>query len=201
MRESDDEPESEHPNAIETRYNGYKFRSRLEARWAVFFDTLGLSWRYEPQGFEIGPNQRYLPDFYLLEVGVRGTDTSGTWVEIKGELDGSAGSSNEDETLAQFIETVDEPVALLTNRPGNGDGEWNYVHEPLDSGAVWDNHMLFMKCENNRCDRVKYEFKESNYMTCEQCGATCTHEHPSINEAIENARSARFEHGESPDTA
>ena len=24
---------------IETTYNGYKFRSRLEARWAVFFDS------------------------------------------------------------------------------------------------------------------------------------------------------------------
>ena len=28
--------------AIETEYNGYKFRSRLEARWAVFFDALGV---------------------------------------------------------------------------------------------------------------------------------------------------------------
>jgi hypothetical protein len=25
--------------AIETHYKGYRFRSRLEARWAVFFDT------------------------------------------------------------------------------------------------------------------------------------------------------------------
>ena len=28
--------------AIETIYNGYKFRSRLEARWAVFFDEAGI---------------------------------------------------------------------------------------------------------------------------------------------------------------
>lgn len=27
---------------IETHYNGYRFRSRLEARWAVFFDALGI---------------------------------------------------------------------------------------------------------------------------------------------------------------
>lgn len=26
--------------AIQTEYNGYLFRSRLEARWAVFFDAL-----------------------------------------------------------------------------------------------------------------------------------------------------------------
>ena len=26
---------------IETHYNGYRFRSRLEARWAVFFEAMG----------------------------------------------------------------------------------------------------------------------------------------------------------------
>jgi hypothetical protein len=28
--------------AIETFYRGYRFRSRLEARWAVLFDALGI---------------------------------------------------------------------------------------------------------------------------------------------------------------
>ena len=28
--------------AIQTEYNGYLFRSRLEARWAVFFDACGV---------------------------------------------------------------------------------------------------------------------------------------------------------------
>lgn len=50
--------------AIETRYKGYRFRSRLEARWAVFFDALGLRWQYELQGFNFG-GLCYLPDFYL----------------------------------------------------------------------------------------------------------------------------------------
>lgn len=36
--------------AIQTRYKGYHFRSRLEARWAVFFDTLGILWEYEKEG-------------------------------------------------------------------------------------------------------------------------------------------------------
>ena len=39
--------------AIETEYKGYRFRSRLEARWAVFFDALGLKWDYEPEGFDL----------------------------------------------------------------------------------------------------------------------------------------------------
>lgn len=50
--------------AIETHYNGYRFRSRLEARWAVFFDALGLKWEYEPEGFQL-PSGYYLPDFKI----------------------------------------------------------------------------------------------------------------------------------------
>lgn len=75
--------------AIETRYAGCRFRSRLEARWAVFFDTLGIRWEYEPQGFDF-PDMSgifgndslftgrvmYLPDFWLPENEV--------WVEVKG---------------------------------------------------------------------------------------------------------------------
>lgn len=52
---------------IETEYNGYKFRSRLEARWAVFFDEAGISYEYELEGYEIGDGIKYLPDFYLPE--------------------------------------------------------------------------------------------------------------------------------------
>lgn len=61
--------------AIETEYNGYKFRSRLEARWAVFFDAAGIKYEYEAYGFE-GINwgdelpRKYLPDFYLPQFDV-----------------------------------------------------------------------------------------------------------------------------------
>jgi len=51
---------------IETEYKGYRFRSRLEARWAVFFDALELEWLYEPEGFELGDGSYYLPDFQVL---------------------------------------------------------------------------------------------------------------------------------------
>jgi hypothetical protein len=60
--------------AIETVYNGYRFRSRLEARWAVFFDELGIKYEYEKEGFEL-PSGRYLPDFWLPKQKY--------WVEIK----------------------------------------------------------------------------------------------------------------------
>jgi len=50
--------------AIETIYRGYRFRSRLEARWAVFFTTAGVAFQYEPEGFRL-PSGWYLPDFFL----------------------------------------------------------------------------------------------------------------------------------------
>lgn len=50
--------------SIETHYRGCRFRSRLEARWAVFFDRLGVPWRHEEEGYE-GRTARWLPDFYL----------------------------------------------------------------------------------------------------------------------------------------
>lgn len=54
---------------IETRYGGYHFRSRLEARWAVFFDQLGLRYEYEAEGLDL-PSGWYLPDFRLPDFDV-----------------------------------------------------------------------------------------------------------------------------------
>lgn len=51
--------------AITTIYNGYKFRSRLEARWAVFFKYLHLDYDYEVEGFKLENGLFYLPDFYI----------------------------------------------------------------------------------------------------------------------------------------
>lgn len=50
--------------AIQTTYKGYRFRSRLEARWAAFFDSLGLKWQYESEGFDLD-GIWYLPDFWI----------------------------------------------------------------------------------------------------------------------------------------
>jgi len=52
---------------ITTSYNGYLFRSRLEARWAVFLDALGVKYLYEYEGFQLKPGW-YLPDFYLPDL-------------------------------------------------------------------------------------------------------------------------------------
>lgn len=64
--------------AKEAFYSGVTFRSRLEARWAIFFDIMGWDWDYEPCMFQITPKMRYLPDFYLPNQQL--------WVEVKGQI-------------------------------------------------------------------------------------------------------------------
>lgn len=65
--------------SIDTIYRDFKFRSRLEARWAVFFDELGIVWEYEKEGYEV-EGIRYLPDFWLSELNC--------WIEVKGDMPG-----------------------------------------------------------------------------------------------------------------
>lgn len=45
---------------IETWYKSILFRSKLEAKWAFFFDNIGIKWEYEPL-----PINNYLPDFFI----------------------------------------------------------------------------------------------------------------------------------------
>lgn len=88
--------------AIETIYNGYRFRSRLEARWAVFFDAAGIRYEYEPEGFERdwgGEVYRYLPDFYFPDWNVYG--------EVKPSLE----KLREDEEKLAVMIDFDGPMA------------------------------------------------------------------------------------------
>lgn len=49
---------------IETKYKGYKFKSPLAAKWAVFFDELGLPYEYKKEGFDIG-GEYYVPGLWV----------------------------------------------------------------------------------------------------------------------------------------
>ena len=61
---------------IATKYKGILFRSRLEARWAVFMDNLGIEWCYEFEGYDMN-GIYYLPDFWLP------TFDGGSFLEVK----------------------------------------------------------------------------------------------------------------------
>lgn len=59
--------------SIPTIYNGVRFRSRLEARWAAMFDRLGWTWHYEPVDLK-----NYIPDFIIT----RGMRLAGEYGEV-----------------------------------------------------------------------------------------------------------------------
>jgi hypothetical protein len=87
--------------SIETRYNGVIYRSRLEARWAVFFDVIGVRHIYEP-----GTYNGYLPDFALLNCPAK-------VIEIKP-------SQPTFEELDKISQVPAEMSALFAGQPGEG---------------------------------------------------------------------------------
>ena len=58
-------------DAIPTKFMGVRFRSRLEAKWAAFFQLMQWKWQYEPRDFS-----GWMPDF-----GLYGKTTM--YVEVK----------------------------------------------------------------------------------------------------------------------
>ena len=117
--------------AIETRYAGCRFRSRLEARWAVFFDTLGITWEYEPQGYELGgvgdwPARRYLPDF-LIKLANGKTLV----LEIKGE---------DSEQNKAKRSALDAWVKAVNSKGGFGVWCWDVAFDMAKIQDILDHH-------------------------------------------------------------
>lgn len=92
--------------AIPTIYKGIEFRSRTEARWAVFFDALGVRWLYEEEGFDVW-GRWYVPDFHLIDLDA--------WWEVKG----AKPTKDELELTWDFALMMGRPVYLSSGSPLN----------------------------------------------------------------------------------
>jgi hypothetical protein len=177
--------------AIETQYRGCRFRSRLEARWAVFFDTLGVQWEYEKEGFETSAG-RYLPDFWLVRMAA--------WFEVK------PGPPNDTEyRKMRALASAHRPVIVAAGSIGE-ERLTIYAHDTCDSSAgeyesegewAYDLGLGFgVHDERVARDRVVCD---AQWMGCDwayyQPPVVL---HPrELREAYYAARAARFEHGES----
>lgn len=96
--------------AIPTRYKGYHFRSRLEARWAVLLDALNIVWVYEHEGYQLGGGELYLPDFWLPDRKLF-LETKGCW------------PTDEERAKAQGLHDITGfPVLLAIGLPTDSDG-------------------------------------------------------------------------------
>lgn len=92
--------------AIRTVYRDRLFRSRLEARWAVLFDAAGVTWEFEPEGYELSDGSCYLPDFLL--------PTFHTLCGIYAEVKPPGGDFSK---AKRFSVESGKPIALLEGPP------------------------------------------------------------------------------------
>ena len=196
-------PETDKLKPIPTVYKGYRFRSRLEARWAVFFDACGAKWEYEPEGFDLGNGIYYLPDFVVYEVdSIHGWPFGSDgcidklYVEVKGDL-------NLSEIDKMKLKNFPAPLLLLGPIPdGHCVSElWDsidriyIVHEarfnfpyPYNFESVDGDHYKCLPASTGH--GLYLEGPDYFYNGDEKEQATV--------EAYNAARSARFEHGETP---
>lgn len=180
---------------IETIYNGYRFRSRLEARWAVFFDVLGVTYQYEPEGFDIG-GEWYLPDFYLPRLE--------TYVEIKPLPD--SGIKNEWKwTCHKFQRSTGYNIILCSGSPSDTVFKKFYCAETDSVGInalfctdhASDLHIALhedsnVRFVNDRIGVLPMDSARDQNMPIEMCYPPKT----LFDEARFQSRQARFEHGE-----
>lgn len=174
--------------AIETDYNGYLFRSRIEARWSIVFNTLRVPFEYEKEGYHLKSGM-YLPDFWLPEQKY--------WVEIKG-----ASPTAQERILAgELAEFTKSNVFIFF-------GAIPTEHSVTDSALAFfpeggeDN--LYMLCECLDCGMIDIQFDgRSDRMACKSNGCRksshgdkgYTNDTERILKAYDIARKARFEHG------
>lgn len=201
--------------AIETVYAGCRFRSRLEARWAVFFDALKIEWTYEPEGFEL-PSGRYLPDFRFPAMRC--------WFEVKGTKPEDGGS--ERVLAGELASAFHENVFVAWGHHPHVVDHSGHALEPrrIDlhtGGDEGDVDMAFCACP--WCGRIGIEYEGRGARICGwrahheteaaalaairsaghwRADDKCyTGDAPQILSAYTAARSARFEFGESGPTA
>lgn len=175
-------------NAIETAYGGYRFRSRLEARWAVFLDALDLGYRYEPEGYDLG-SDAYLLDFWLPRLAC--------FVEIKPKP-----PDDDESNKARWLAVASgHPVYVLAGEPRVPDNTLDpaifgiteavatafFSHGGDDWPYFW--------CECPQCGAVQFEGRADRI----RCGCPKTGDRghnsdsPRLLAAYAQARAARFE--------
>lgn len=182
------------PKAIQTRYKGFHFRSRLEARWAVAFDSFGITWEYEKEGFDLDADGAYLPDFWLPQTN--------QWAEIKGRPFNDA-ELNKAIALADHTSSA----VLLLSGPPEPCSYWAIHGSEAYEGSPWvqttadgrtftaQDQLIFSESKTHLSQRAFFGVNAPNgaFPRPFRVDLSLIDSFP-----IEAARSARFEHGEKP---
>lgn len=174
--------------AIETLYRGWRFRSRLEARWAIFFDVLGVKYEYEVEGFDLGDLGWYLPDFWL--------ETVQMWAEVK------RGKFNDKERgkVMALVEGTGFPCLMLDGTPadqayyGYEPGEW-FDDPPTKREGVFLTDYVLVEGHNYPGTEGRF-FTYTGNPPGDRRIVDIIGPHSFPTAPVAAARQARFEHGE-----
>lgn len=150
--------------ALPTWYRGVEFRSRLEARWAVFFDTLGLRWEYEKEGYDLN-GLWYLPDFWIPKLDC--------WIEIKG----GSPTKLENEKAGRLCGLTRKRVFIFQGQhtlppenPPSSDVFYFCGAETDDHDTCygWDCDYWF--CECHMCHEIGIQYEgRTDRLQCKEC--------------------------------
>ena len=172
------------PVVREINYDGYRFRSKIEAQWYVYFKTLGIEVHYEPETISLqwlnGKIINYLPDFYLPDLDC--------YVEIKLET-----TPTTDESMKCYLlaEQTGKNVFLFYETIGKKNAN-GYVY--LKTSGVFLPLQRFTQCPKCRKFDITYQGRVS-LMQC-KCCADCSDLHNDnsydIQAAVKAVRSERF---------
>lgn len=152
---------------MDTIYDGFHFRSRLEARWAVFFNAMGWKYDYEVECLLLtsGP---YMPDFYFPELNI--------WAEVKPDVLSKT-------ELGRCIEVSEKmnsnsigvDVILLEGKPSKS------TYRTIINGNTGIDIVFVGKDEAYYPFVAAYDYNEKNAFLDQ------------TNEAVSKAQKARFE--------
>lgn len=132
-------------NAIPTTLDGITYRSRLEARWAMFFGLIGVNFEYEPEGYSDG-TVMYLPDFWIPSIDA--------FFEIKPSVE-------YDETKpSALVKMTEKDVYVTTGRPHD---QQEGIHVFTKEGG-WDNYHEWCACPH--CKKLGIEYMEYGGRIC-----------------------------------
>lgn len=171
--------------SIDTYYNGYLFRSRLEARWAVFYDSLGIKYEYEKEGYNLSCGW-YLPDFWLPELEY--------WIEIKGQ------EATQQEMLKVRILCLESSHSVFIFDQGAieiDDGRNPMLNNAKaffisdDGRTIEDEGYIWCQCPV--CNKFGMSFSGYANRICD-CKDTKDGRYDLLELAYINARKKRFEH-------
>ena len=197
---------------IETKYNGYRFRSRLEARWAVFFDALGIEYEYEPEGFELPSGKRYLPDFRVKCCGTRGVCDPDSpfdlYIEVKGRM-----TQGDADKILEFTNLPDDDYDFDYGRTSNPTLIVGNIPRIVNDSDCIDSHVLgsYEPMDGIDIHPFNYETIDGDnfaaypaasggkfYLMGDDSNYINRGDVWLVAHAYCKAREARFEHGETP---